>query len=218
MTTQNSIALVDDEPAFLFETTQKLRDRGFTVRSFRDGASVLGELEHGTPFDCIAADVRMPGMTGLDLQKRLREMGGVVPLILFTAYGEIDVAVQAMKAGVADFLGKPIDVERLDTSIRSAVHLARQKRSDMVANEALAARVAQLTDRHRQVLDLMVKGLTSKQIASSLDINHRTVENYRAAIMDRIGVGNIAQLVRVMMRLDDARQLVDRTEQDNVRR
>jgi two-component system response regulator FixJ len=218
MTTQNSIALVDDEPAFLFETTQKLRDRGFTVRSFRDGASVLGELEHGTAFDCIVADVRMPGMTGLDLQTRLREMGGLVPLILFTGYGEIDIAVQAMKAGVADFLGKPIDVERLDTSIRTAVQLARQKRSDLIASEALAARVAQLTDRHRQVLDLMVKGLTSKQIASSLDINHRTVENYRAAIMDRIGVGNIAQLVRVMLRLEDARQLVGNTEQDHVRR
>jgi two-component system response regulator FixJ len=218
MTMSISMALVDDEPAFLFETTQKLRDRGLSIRGFRDGASLLGELTHGTTFDCVAADVRMPGMNGLELQKRLIDMGSDVPLILFTGYGEIDIAVQAMKAGAADFMGKPIDIARLDASIRTAVHLARQKRSDLVASEALASRVAQLTERQRQVLDLMVQGLTSKQIASSLDINHRTVENYRASIMDRIGVGNIAQLVRVMMRLENAKLLVGGTEQDNGRR
>lgn len=197
-----SLALVDDEAAFLFELSQRLMDKGFAVRGFRDAAALLAELQRGTAFDCIVADVRMPGLSGLELQQRLTQASHDVPLILFTGYGDIDIAVSAMKAGAWDFIGKPIAIEHLCTSINAAVADARHRAAERLEQAAIAARVAELSERHRQVLDLMVQGLTSKQIASSLKINHRTVENYRAFVMDRIGVGNIAQLVRVMLQLE----------------
>lgn len=200
-----SLALVDDDAAFLFEFSQRLQDRGFAVRSFRDGTALLAELERGATFDCICADVRMPGMSGLDLQRKLSGLTLEPPLILFTGYSEIDIAVAAMKAGAYDFVGKPIDIDRLTSSIGSAVEAARKRVADAKEHARVAERVAELSERHRQVLDLMVQGLTSKQIASALNINHRTVENYRAAVMERIGVGSVAQLVRVMLKLETRR-------------
>ncbi|HRD78253.1 MAG TPA: response regulator [Hyphomicrobiaceae bacterium] len=203
-----SVALVDDEAAFLFELSQRLMDHGLTVRGYRDAATLLSDMQKGTTYDCIVADVRMPGLSGLELQQRLNEGSLEVPLILFTGYGDVDIAVSAMKAGAWDFIGKPIAVEHLCSSVTSAVIDARQRAAERREHAAIAARVAELSERHRQVLDLMVQGLTSKQIASTLKINHRTVENYRAFVMDRIGVGNIAQLVRVMLQMRFAQNTV----------
>jgi len=197
-----SLALVDDEPAFLFEMSQKLQALGFNTRSYREAATLLADINRGQRFSCIAADVRMPGMTGLDLQRDLVRLALPVPLILFTGFSDIDIAVSAMKAGAADFLGKPIDVDRLAGSIRNAIAEARRRDKERAESAEVAARVAELGDRHLQVLNLMVQGLTSKQIAAAMSINHRTIENYRAHVMEHIGVSNIAQLVRVMMRLE----------------
>jgi two-component system response regulator FixJ len=196
-----SLALVDDEAPFLFELSQRLMDKGLAVRCFRDAPALLAELQRGALFDCILADVRMPGLSGLELQQRLGEAGYHVPLILITGYADIDIAVSAMKAGAWDFMGKPIAVDQLVSSIQAAVADARRRAAERYDHAQIAARVAELGERHRQVLDLMVQGLTSKQIAAALKINHRTVENYRAYVMDRIGVGNIAQLVRVMIQM-----------------
>lgn len=205
MQTRIKLAFVDDDAAFLFEFSQRLQALGFNVRSFRDGLALLSELERGLAIDCICADVRMPNLSGLELQQRLAAQQDYLPLILFTGYADVEIAVSAMKAGAWDFVGKPIDETRLAASIKAAVDDARRKVNEIGANARIAARVAELSDRHRQVLDLMVQGLTSKQIASALDINHRTVENYRAHVMDHIGVGNVAQLVRVMIQLETAR-------------
>jgi len=196
-----SLALVDDEPTFLFEFSQRLRARGFEVVAFRDAADLLVELGKRVVCDAIVADVRMPGLSGLELQQRLVERGIQIPLILITGYGDVDLAVSAMKAGAYDFLGKPIDEDRLSRSIETAIADNRRRFQELDEQRRLRERVSELSERHRQVLDLVVEGLTSKQIASELKINHRTVENYRAFIMDRIGVGSIAQLVRVMMQL-----------------
>jgi two-component system response regulator FixJ len=203
MVSRISLALVDDEPTFLFESSQRLRARGFDVVAFREAAMLLEDLGKRVSCDAIVADVRMPGLSGLELQQRLVERGIRIPLILITGYGDVDLAVSAMKAGAYDFLGKPIDEERLTWSIETAVADNRRRIQELDEQRLLRERVSELSERHRQVLDLVVEGLTSKQIASELKINHRTVENYRAFIMDRIGVGSIAQLVRVMMQLDD---------------
>ena len=148
----------------------------------------------------------MPGLSGLDLQNRLAARINPIPLILITGYADIDLAVSAMKAGAHDFIGKPIEMGRLVPSLESAIANLRRKVRETSEQALLVARIAELGDRHRQVLELVVQGLTSKQIASALDINHRTVENYRAYVMERIGVGNIAQLVRVMIELEAARR------------
>lgn len=201
MVSRISLALVDDEPTFLFEFSNRLRARGFEVVAFRDAAALLAEFGKRVSCDVIVADVRMPGLSGLELQQRLVESGIQIPLILITGYGDVEIAVSAMKAGAYDFLGKPIDEERLNRSIESAVADNRRRIQELDEQRLLRERVSELSERHREVLDLVVKGLTSKQIAAELKINHRTVENYRASIMDRIGAGSIAQLVRVMMRL-----------------
>lgn len=197
-----TLALVDDDAAFLFEFSQLLQDRGLTVRTFRDATALLAELDRGAPFDSICADVRMPGLSGLELQQILSSRSDAPPLILITGYADIDIAVAAMKAGAHDFVGKPISVDRLIASVKTAVEAARRHAERLREQGRVADRVAELSERHRQVLDLMVQGLTSKQIASALNINYRTVENYRAAVMDRIGVGSVAQLVRVMLELE----------------
>ncbi len=210
-----SLALVDDEPTFLFEFSQRLRARGFDIFPFREAAGLLEELEKRVSCDVIVADVRMPGLSGLELQQRLVERGKHIPLILITGYADVELAVSAMKAGAYDFLGKPIDEARLYRSIETAVADNRRRIQELDEQRLLRERVSELSERHRQVLDLVVEGLTSKQIASELKINHRTVENYRAFIMDRIGVGSIAQLVRVMMQLGpDSKP--DRTPSDDM--
>ncbi|MBS0240800.1 MAG: response regulator transcription factor [Proteobacteria bacterium] len=197
-----ALALVDDDAAFLFELSQRLQDRGIAARTFRDGEGLLAEFDRGNVFDCVCADVRMPGLSGLELQRNLADRPLPPPLILFTGYADVDIAVAAMKAGARDFVGKPIDIDRLVSSIKEAVDETRRQAAFRAERARVASRVAELSERHRQVLDLMVRGLTSKQIASALNINYRTVENYRAAVMDRIGVGSVAQLVRVMIELE----------------
>ncbi len=196
-----NIALVDDDALFLLTFAEKLSSHGIEVRSYPAGKDLLNELERGRHIECVIADVRMPGMSGLELQQRLVALKHPPPLILITGFGDVDVAVSAMKAGALDFLGKPVDEARLIAGIQSAVAVFRQLRSESDQYEQLASRVAELSERHKQVLDLVVDGLTSKQIAAKLDISHRTVENYRAVVMEHIGVGNIAQLVRSALRI-----------------
>ncbi len=205
MESRIKLALVDDDPTFLFELTQRVQAHGFAVRSFRQAAALVYAIERGADYDCIVADVRMPGITGLELHQKLAELNQLTPLILFTGYADIDLAVSAVKAGAWDFIGKPIDEERLKQSIQAAVFDARNRAKEHGDYALFARRVGELSERHRQVLDLMVKGLTSKQIASVLNINHRTVENYRAAVMEKLGVSNVAQLVRAMIHVEAAR-------------
>ena len=196
-----AVALVDDDPAVLFALTSTLESHGMDVRGYGDAASLLSQLSHGVKADCVVADVRMPGLSGLDLLRTLINSARTPPLILITGYPDIDVAIAAMKAGAHDFIVKPIDALRLVSSIESAATAARQNHTENAEIAALAVRVGELRDRQRQVLDLVVDGLTSKQIAEQLGISARTVENYRAAVMEHVGVGNIAQLVRMALQL-----------------
>lgn len=205
METRIKLALIDDDPTFLFEFSQRLQALDLVVRGFREAAVLLRMLERGTMFDCILADVRMPGISGVELQQRLNERNIPLPLILITGYADVEIAVTAVKAGAWDFLSKPLDETRVKACIEAATSAARQRLKERVENELIASRVANLSDRHRQVLDLMVQGLTSKQIAQALGINHRTVENYRALVMEKLGVSNVAQLVRAMMQLETGR-------------
>ena len=195
------IALVDDDPAVLFALTSALQSRGLDVRGYRDAKTLLDQLERSVKVDCVVADVRMPGLSGLDLQRLLSKFKPTPPLILITGFPDIDVAIQAMKSGAHDFIVKPVDVARLVAGIESAAVAARQTGIEHEMIAKLQSRVSELRDRHRQVLDLVVEGLTSKQIGERLGISPRTVENYRAAVMEHVGVGNIAQLVRIALQL-----------------
>ena len=153
------------------------------------------------PFDCVVSDVRMPGVSGLELVRQLKARGFVRPIVLITGHGDIDMAVAAIKAGAFDFIEKPFDENRLLASINEAVERDRQQTSDAAELEKLRARFETLSRRQRQVMELAATGLSSKEIGAQLQISAKTVENHRAWVMERIGARNLAELVRMAMRL-----------------
>jgi two-component system response regulator FixJ len=153
------------------------------------------------PFDCVVADVRMPGLSGIDLVRRFGEEGRATPIILITGHGDIDMAVAAIKLGAFDFIEKPFDESRLVESIHNAVINASSRQQTAVELSEMRTRLEHLTERQRHVLDLAVAGLSNKEIAERLGISFRTVENHRAWMMERMGARNLAELVRMDMML-----------------
>jgi two-component system response regulator FixJ len=196
------IAIIDDDEAVLdslrlYFTRQNVETSCFaTAREFLDTAS--SRLK----FDCIVSDVRMPGMSGLELVQRLKDTGTTAPVILITGHGDIDMAVAAIKVGAFDFIEKPFDESRLLTSIRAAMAANMKPAADAAELERLQSRFDSLSARQRQVMELAVAGLSNKEIGSRLKISPKTVENHRAWVMERIGARNIADLVRIAMTIE----------------
>ena len=168
---------------------------------FASAQDFLAAIRSGQRFDCIVSDVRMPGMSGLDLVQHLKGAGLAVPVILITGHGDVDMAVAAIKVGAFDFIEKPFDEARLLASIRNALNNMQQPEIDAVELEKLQSRFNTLSVRQRQVMELAVVGLSNKEIGSQLKISPKTVENHRAWVMERIGARNIAELVRIAMRI-----------------
>lgn len=193
-----TIALIEDDGAVLDSMRQLLERRGLGVSCFNSAEAFLGSL--GTePPACIVSDVRMPGLSGIELQKRLKAQGCKAPVILITGHGDISMAVAAMRDGALDFIEKPYDADRLIASIETAVAAEQQQRSLEGETQELIQRVAELSRRQRQVMEMVAHGLSSKQIAVQLDISPRTVENYRTWVMERMGAANVADLVRKVL-------------------
>ena len=150
-------------------------------------------------------------MSGLELQAELQKRRSTVPLVLITGHGDISMAVSAVKAGAHDFLEKPFSPDRLIEAIKGAVDKTRYRLAEDKELQRLASRINELSDRQKQVMDLAVKGLSNKEIAQTLQISPRTVETYRAWVMEKTGARNIAELVRLAMRLHElATRLEDR--------
>jgi two-component system response regulator FixJ len=193
------IALVDDDEAVLDSLRQYLSRQGLDVACFSSAELFLGSLQGPPAVECVVADVRMPGLSGLQLVERI---GKSVPVILITGHGDVDMAVAAIKVGAADFIEKPFDESRLLASVRSAIEESQQ-RETVGEHKDLPAKFASLTARQRQVMELAVAGLSNKEIGSQLNISPKTVENHRAWVMERIGARNIAELVRLAMKYDN---------------
>ena len=161
----------------------------------------LAALGQEKQFYCIVSDVRMPGMSGLDLVRELKSRKVGTPIVLITGHGDVDMAVAAIKVGAADFIEKPFDESRLLVSVRHAIAESQQREKADQQND-LPARFESLTARQRQVMELAVAGLSNKEIGAQLKISPKTVENHRAWVMERIGARNIAELVRMAMKYD----------------
>jgi len=196
-----TIALIEDDEAVLDSLRLLLQNRGFAVTCFKSAEAFLASPQAKSSA-CIVSDVRLPGKSGVDLQRMLAANGIEAPIILITGHGYIAMAVTAMREGASDFIEKPYDSERLIASIERT--LATKHRLKALDSEMLllTQRAGELSPRQRQVMELVAAGLSSKQIASRLGISHRTVENYRAWIMERMDANNVAELVRKVLILE----------------
>jgi RNA polymerase sigma factor (sigma-70 family) len=196
------IALVDDDAAVLDSLQLYFARHRITTACFPSAEALLAGLDGGAQPECIVSDIRMPGISGLDLLDRLKERRAGAPLILITALGDIEMAVSAIKNGASDFIEKPFDEGRLLASIRSAVAVRRQRASDSAEIAKLRARFDTLSARQRQVMELAVAGMSNKEIAYRLDISPKTVENHRAWVMERMDTKSLAELVRIAMKIE----------------
>jgi len=201
MSERLNIALIDDDEAILDSVQLYLGRRGLAVTCFRSAGGFLNDLATGAPFDCIVTDVKMPGMSGLALQRALVQKGCLAPLIMITGHGDIDMAVSAIKAGAFDFIEKPIDDGRLLNSIHEAVRRSREKIEDARELAELRDRYAQLSERQRQVVELAADGRSNKEIGARLGISPRTAEHYREMAMHRMQAGRLAELIHMLARL-----------------
>ena len=196
------IALVDDDSAVLDSLQLYFARQDIKASCFSAAEALFAALDGGAQLDCVVSDVRMPGISGLELVHRLAARRSIAPVILITGLGDIDMAVSAIKSGAFDFIEKPFDEGRLLASIRNAVSIGRQKAKDAAEIEKLRSRFNMLSARQRQVMELAVAGLSNKEIGSQLNISPKTVENHRAWVMERIGAKNLAELMRIAMQIE----------------
>ena len=195
------VALIDDDAAVLDALRYYLARQSIRTSTFQAARDFLEALDRHEQFDCVVSDVRMPGLSGLDLMKHLNERGYAGPVILITGHGDVDMAVGAIKNGAFDFIEKPFDEARLLTSIRQGAERMRQNKSEAAEIDELQSRFDSLSARQREVMELAVAGLSSKEIGIRLNISPKTVENHRAWVMERIGARNVADLIRKAMKI-----------------
>jgi len=187
------IHLIDDDQGVLDSLSLRLRVEGWAVATHE---SAVAFLESGPPAEgCVLSDFRMPGMTGIELQQQLSARSSRVPVILMTGQGDVPLAVQAMRAGAIDFLEKPVSDERLFEAISRALAAGRAERSADETSREAAGKLDTLTAREREVLELLVVGRTSKQIARLLDISPRTIDVHRSRVFHKLGVETLPDLV-----------------------
>ncbi len=194
------ILVVDDEDMIRTALGKFLRSRGFEVTTCDSGVSALEALQRER-YVAMLADVRMPGMTGIELQRELARRGNSMPVIVITGHGDVPMAVDALKAGAMDFLEKPLNDEALVRSIRAALERDERSRAEGQEMSRLGERMGRLTGREREVMMLIVDGLANNAVAEKLGISARTVEHYRANIMQKMEASSFAELVRMAISL-----------------
>ncbi|AWT37491.1 DNA-binding response regulator [Deinococcus arenae] len=189
------VYLVDDDAAVRDALTFLLGTVGLTVRSFPDGLALQAQL---TPGDvgCLLLDLRMPHVSGLQVQQQLRARGIDLPVIILTGHGNVDLCRRAFQEGAVDFLEKPVDETALLEAVQRATHQHLQQRQRTEAAGQARGRLARLTEREREVLSGLMDGQTGKHSARLLGISVRTVETHRASIFEKLEVDSLAQLMR----------------------
>ncbi len=197
MTDGDVVHVVDDDEAVRSSLAFLLGSAGLRVTVHATAEAFLRAAE-AAPVGCVLTDVRMPGLGGLELQARLLALGWQVPVVVISGNGDVPTAVQALKDGALDFLEKPFDDEQLLGAVRRALAAGRALRTSQATAEAAARRLATLTPREREVLDGLVAGRASKQIALDLGASPRTIEVHRLRVMDKLEVHNLPELVRLV--------------------
>lgn len=193
---ETTVFIVDDDPAIRDSLTLMISQENIAVNTY---ASAEEFLDAALPacLGCIIIDIRMPGLNGMQLQEVLSQRNILLPIIFLTGHGDIPMSVRAIKAGALDFLTKPVTREKLMTSVRSAIRESQRMISENISQQDAISRIAELTDRERDVMVLAIQGYPNKEIARHLGISHRTVEIHKSKVMHKTGAVNLLDLARI---------------------
>lgn len=192
------VYVVDDDDGVRTSIRFLLKSVGLNATSFTSAKEFLAAYDANQP-GCLVLDVRMPEMSGMELQVELNRLGAVLPIVFITGHGDVPMAVEAMQQGAFDFLQKPFREEDLIERVRRAIELDASHRTELRQADAIKRRLASLTPREREVLNLMADGKQNKIMAAELGLSQRTVEIHRANVMDKMQARSVAQLVRMLL-------------------
>jgi two-component system, LuxR family, response regulator FixJ len=196
------VFIVDDDEAVRSSLRLLLKSVGLVPTALDSAREFLKGYDPAQP-GCLVLDVRMPGMSGLELQEHLNMQGAVIPVIFITGHGDVPMAVEAMQAGAFDFLQKPFRDQDLIDRIQRALEKDRANRATLNERSLIHERLKSLTPREREVLAMVASGKPNKVMASDLGVSQRTVEIHRARVMEKMGASSLAQLVRMVMDLEE---------------
>ena len=193
-----TVFVVDDDAAVRDSLRMLLKSVGLPVEVFESGQEFLDADRDDRP-GCLVLDIRMPGMSGLELHETLSRDGIAIPLLFITGHGDVPMAVEAMQAGAVDFIQKPFRDQDLIDRINRALEKDREMRGELRERDEIRRRMSQLTPREREVLELVTQGKANKVIAGDLNVSQRTVEIHRARVMEKMGANSLAHLVRMVI-------------------
>lgn len=196
--TKATVFVVDDDQAMRNSLKWLIESVGVQVESFSSADDFLGQYQAGRS-GCLVLDVRMPGMSGLDLQDYLVENNIRIPVVIITGHGDVPMAVRAMKSGAIDFIEKPFNDEALLDAIRRAIAFEEQQRNHQSEHIQVKKRLSSLTPREREVMDMVTEGKSNKEIANTLGVSAKTIEAHRARVMEKMQAGSLAELVRMAL-------------------
>lgn len=190
-----TVLIVDDDPDMRESLEFLLSSLGIATKTYSSATAFLENFEPWQP-GCLVCDVRMPDMSGLELFERLTAMGSRLPVILMTAYADVPMAIRALQSGVVEFIEKPFNAQIMLERIQRALAQDRERRASVAAWEEFACGMAELTEKERETLGLLLQGAANKVMAARLDISERAVEMRRASVMKKLQVATLAELIR----------------------
>jgi two-component system response regulator FixJ len=204
MAKQPMVFIVDDDSGVRSSIRILLKSVGISTTAFASAKEFLAAYDQAQP-GCLVLDIRMPGMSGMELQLELNRLGAVIPVVFITGHGDVPMAVEAMQQGAFDFLQKPFRDQDLIHRIQKALERDAAHRAALQQTDAIKTRLESLTPREREVLDLLADGKQNKVMAAQLGLSQRTVEIHRANVMEKMQARSVAQLVRMLLDVRAAR-------------
>ncbi|MFO7593165.1 MAG: response regulator FixJ [Pseudomonadota bacterium] len=202
MAEQSTVFIIDDDEAVRDSLSWLMKSAGLLAKTFDSADSFLSGYREDRP-GCLILDIRMPGMSGLELQSRLKEREFRLPIIIISGHADVPMAVRALKAGAFDFIEKPFNDELLLSLVQRAIEQDRNRREEVAVLDEWRARLDTLTPREREVLDLVVAGASNKQISGELGVSTKTVEAHRARVMEKLQAESLSHLVRMVISARD---------------